>query len=36
MTNVSDSWRATPSFGRFIGKDVPMSMVTVGTFTAAP
>lgn len=36
MTNVSDKWRATPSFGRFIGKDVPMSMATVGTFTAAP
>ncbi len=27
LTNVSDAWRATPSFGRFMGKDVPMSMV---------
>ena len=36
FTNISDKWRATPSFANFVGKDVPLSMATVGPAVAAP
>jgi len=36
MTNVSDQWRATPSFARFVGRDTPLAMAMAGNFAAAP
>jgi len=35
MTNVSDQWRATPSFARFVGRDTPLAMAMAGNFAAA-
>jgi hypothetical protein len=36
MTPIADRYRHTSSFGDFIGRSVPESMISVGTFTAAP
>lgn len=36
MTNVSDQMRNTPGFANFVGKTVPLSMATTGSFLAAP
>ena len=36
MTPIADKYRHTASFGEFMGRSVPESMVSVGTFTAAP
>lgn len=36
MTPIADRYRHTASFGDFMGRSVPESMVSVGTFTAAP
>ena len=36
MTNVSDQMRSTPEFANFVGKTVPLSMATTGSFLAAP
>ena len=36
MTNIPDNVRNSPEFANFIGKDVPLSMLTTGSFVAAP
>lgn len=36
MTNVSDQMRSTPEFAEYVGKTVPLSMATTGSFLAAP
>ena len=36
MTNISDQWRATPSFANFIGKDTPEAMTMTGSLVTNP